>query len=65
MGDETLITETRGAVRWLTVNRPARRNAYTGALFERMVAALADADSDPAVLAVVLTGAGDKAFSIH
>mgnify|MGYP005655157563 FL=1 len=63
MGDETLITETRGAVRWLTVNRPARRNAYTGALFDQMIEALAEADSDPSVLAVVLTGAGDKAFS--
>ncbi len=64
MGEvESLIIERRGPVLWMTVNRPERRNAYTGDLFRRMIAVLADAENDSAVLAVVLTGAGDLAFS--
>lgn len=61
--DQTLILERRGPVLWMIVNRPERRNAYTGALFRRMIATLAEAETDSSVLAVVLTGAGDKAFS--
>ena len=61
--DNELILEQRDAVLWMTINRPERRNAYTGLLFRRMSAALAEADEDPAVRAVVLTGAGDRAFS--
>jgi enoyl-CoA hydratase/carnithine racemase len=61
--DQTLILERRGPVLWMIVNRPERRNAYTGAFFHRMIATLAEAETDPSVLAVVLTGAGDKAFS--
>ena len=63
MEDDILLVEQRGAVCWLSVNRPARRNAYNGVLFSRMVDALAAAEADPEVLAVVLTGVGDKAFS--
>jgi len=60
---EPLIVERRGAALWMIVNRPERRNAFNGLVFDRMVAALAEAENDPAVLAAVLTGAGDKAFS--
>lgn len=46
----------------VTLNRPTRRNALSGALIAALRAALAEADADPAVRAIVLTGAGDKAF---
>jgi len=63
MAEDELILERRDAVLWMIVNRPERRNAYTKDLFQRMADALAAAEDDPAVLAVVLTGVGDKAFS--
>ncbi len=50
-----------GAVRTLTLHRPAARNALTAALIADLGAALAAADADPSVAVVVLTGA-DPAF---
>jgi enoyl-CoA hydratase/carnithine racemase len=56
-----LRTDDRGAVRVLIMNRPQARNALSTELFEALHAALLEADLDPAVRAVVLTGA-DPAF---
>jgi enoyl-CoA hydratase len=50
-----------GPVRILTMNRPAQRNALSPDLIGALHAALREADDDPAVRAVVLTGA-DPAF---
>ena len=50
-------------VRRITINRPERRNALSGEVIALLRAALADARADPAVRVVVLTGAGDRAFS--
>lgn len=63
MARNELILERHDTVLWMTVNRPERRNAYTKDLFRRMADALGDADEDRSILAVVLTGSGDKAFS--
>jgi len=58
----TVLTEDAGdGVRVLTLNRPQRLNAINAALLEDLVAALSAADRDPAVRAIVLTGAG-RAF---
>jgi enoyl-CoA hydratase/carnithine racemase len=46
----------------LTLNRPARRNALSLSLVESLTRALADADQDPELRLIVLTGAGDQAF---
>jgi enoyl-CoA hydratase len=46
----------------LTLNRPDRRNALSIALRKALSEALLDADEDDGVRAVVLTGAGEKAF---
>jgi enoyl-CoA hydratase len=59
--DEVLLVETVGAVRTITLNRPGARNALSAELIARLAAALASADDDPDVAAVVLTGA-DPAF---
>ena len=59
--NETLI-ERRGAVQWITINREARRNAMNDAVTDAIAAGLTAAGADPDVRAVVLTGAGDKAF---
>jgi enoyl-CoA hydratase len=50
-----------GPVRILTLNRPEARNALSRELFEVLYVALSEADDDPSVHAVVLTGA-DPAF---
>jgi len=57
----TLLIEDRGAVRLLTLNRPEKHNALNTALTQALVDALRVAEADPAVNAVVLTGAG-KSF---
>jgi enoyl-CoA hydratase/carnithine racemase len=53
-----LLTEDRGAVRILTMNRPDKRNALNNALTEALLEGLRAADADDAVNAIVLTGAG-------
>ncbi len=52
----------RGPVLWLTINRPERRNAISPAVLAGLTEALTRANQDRAVRAIVLTGAGDKAF---
>ncbi len=51
-----------GAAR-ITINRPQRLNAFTDHTMEEMSAGLDDASHDKTIGVVVLTGAGDKAFS--
>jgi enoyl-CoA hydratase len=60
-GDE-LIVERRGAVVWITFNRPQARNALTWNMYSRLEAACHEVNADPTVRAVVLTGAGGQAF---
>ena len=57
-----LATDLRGPVLWLTITREARRNAMSPAVLQGIAAGLDRAESDRAIRAVVLTGAGDKAF---
>lgn len=53
-----LTTTTDDGVHVLTLNRPTQRNALDTALVEQVLQALRRADADPAVRAVVITGAG-------
>ncbi len=55
---DTVLTETRGEVRVLTMNRPERLNAWTPHMGNELVAAIEEADADPDIGAIVLTGAG-------
>ena len=59
--DELLVALENG-VATLTMNRPQRRNALSSAVITDLLAALGRAEQDSAVRAVVLTGAGEKAF---
>lgn len=59
--NELLVADHEG-VRVLTINRPQRRNALSLPLVQAMLEALDAALFDDAVGAIVLTGAGDKAF---
>jgi len=62
MADEVL-RERRGHVELLTINRPEARNAINRATALALSDALDDCERDDDVWVVVLTGAGDKAFS--
>lgn len=59
----TILYETDGPTAWITLNRPEKRNAQSDELRAEMSAALERAGLDPDVHVVVITGAGDRAFS--
>jgi enoyl-CoA hydratase/carnithine racemase len=61
MAGTVISTHLGDGVRQISLNRPARLNAIVPELLDDLVAALADADRDEAVRAVVLTGEG-RAF---
>jgi enoyl-CoA hydratase/carnithine racemase len=56
-----LLSRDAGVLR-ITINRPEQRNAVNDEVLAALRAALDDAAADTSVRAVVLTGAGDKAF---
>jgi crotonobetainyl-CoA hydratase len=58
-----VLTERRGAALLVTINRPERLNVINTAVATALGAALETAEADPQVRALVLTGAGPKAFS--
>lgn len=51
-----------GGVARVAINRPEKYNAFTNQTQDEMFKAFYDASHDPAIGAIVLTGAGDKAF---
>jgi enoyl-CoA hydratase len=59
---EVVRAERRGPVAVLTFNRPDKLNAISSAMLDQLEDRLDQADYDPSVRAVVLTGAGDRAF---
>jgi enoyl-CoA hydratase len=61
MTTDLVLTADHGAVRVLTLNRPASRNALSRDLIRAAYTALTEADADESVHTVVLTGA-DPAF---
>ena len=59
---DVLLRERRGGVELLTLNRPEKRNALNKELLTALADTFAELETDDAVNAIVLTGAGDKAF---
>ena len=55
---EQIRTETRGAVRVVFMNRPDKLNAWTPRMSEELADAIAAANADPEIGAIVLTGEG-------
>lgn len=51
-----IAVETRGAVRIVRLNRPEKKNALTIAMYEDLITAFADANSDDSVRALVVLG---------
>ncbi len=62
MSDEDLLFEIDDHVALITLNRPAKRNAVTAAMSDRLVECLERVRQDPDIRAAILTGAGG-AFS--
>ena len=60
---ELVLCETRGAVALLTLNRPEKLNALNYALVDRLKERLDAIEGAANIRAVILTGAGDRAFS--
>ena len=56
--NEALLTHRDSAVQVLSINNPAARNALTPELFAAVPARLAEAQEDPTIGAIVLTGVG-------
>jgi enoyl-CoA hydratase len=52
-----IIVEKKGAVAWLTLNKPHRKNAMGRQTFIDILAALDDFEKDPAIMVVVIKGA--------
>jgi enoyl-CoA hydratase len=63
MSYEFLLYAVDNRVATLTLNRPDRHNALNQPLVDEIMVAVADADADPAVRVIILTGAGGRAFS--
>jgi enoyl-CoA hydratase/carnithine racemase len=57
-----LSAEQRGPVLWLTITREERRNAMSHGVLAAMAQAISEAQNQRSVRAIVITGAGTKAF---
>ena len=60
---QDIIYEKKDGVASITINRPEKLNAFTANTCKEMVKAFEDAEEDATIGVVVLTGAGDRAFS--
>ncbi|MEP9377723.1 enoyl-CoA hydratase/isomerase family protein [Aquabacter sp. CN5-332] len=63
MAYQNLLYSVDDRVATITFNRPDRHNAFSVALVDEIIAVVAEADADPEVRVLVVTGAGGKSFS--
>jgi enoyl-CoA hydratase len=59
---DDFLVERHGEVVLMTLNRPAKLNAYTPEMYDAMTAAFAEFSTDDSLRVAILTGAGDRAF---
>src|ERR1700710_1061255 len=60
--ESELLYRVDGGVATLTINRPERHNALSWGVITGLRSRVAEAKADSAVRAVVITGAGERAF---
>src|SRR5690349_24450547 len=60
---EDLLYSVEGGIARITFNRPQARNALTFAMYEQMASICEAINQDRSIKALILTGAGDKAFA--
>jgi len=58
-----ILFEVTDDVAWITINRPQVRNAFREQTLDELIEAVKSTREDPSIVAAVITGAGDKAFS--
>ncbi|WP_367714333.1 crotonase/enoyl-CoA hydratase family protein (plasmid) [Nitratireductor sp. GISD-1A_MAKvit] len=63
MSTSTVLLEKRSHVALLTLNRPQKLNALNYATNDRLIELLDQIETDESIQAVILTGAGERAFS--
>lgn len=63
MSEGKLLVEKRGAVGWIVLHQPAKRNAINGAMWRGIAPAMARFDADSEVRCVAIRGAGIENFS--
>ncbi|HYV47990.1 MAG TPA: enoyl-CoA hydratase/isomerase family protein, partial [Myxococcaceae bacterium] len=63
MEDRGVQHRVDGGVAVLTIDRPKQRNALSAEVVQELQRRVLEADADPAVRALVITGAGDRVFS--
>ena len=61
--DPELILDRRDTTLWISFNRPAARNALTFGMYETLAETCANAPTDGSVRAIVISGAGGRAFA--
>lgn len=60
---DDLLVSRQDELILVTINRPQARNAFTFAMYERLASLCATINDDPSVRALIITGAGEQAFS--
>src|SRR6266487_572252 len=63
MSSDKILMKRDGAIGWLTINNPERRNAISLDMWQRMGEVLEAFAADDSVRVVVLRGAGGKSFA--
>lgn len=63
MAYQDLLVEVEDRVGWITINRPDKLNALRENTFAELSRAIDEHDANPDVRVMVITGAGDRAFS--
>jgi len=62
MGYETIIVEKKNRIATLTLNRPPM-NPLSRQMYEELIEASDELDTDPQTKVIIITGAGEKAFA--
>src|SRR5579885_553491 len=63
MSYETLLSEKRLSITYVTINRPEKRNALSRKVVDDLAACFRVIQADEETRVVILTGAGEKAFA--
>ena len=62
MNYEDILYEVRNGAAWITINRPEKMNAFRGKTCDELIHAINRAGYDREIGAIVLAGAGERAF---
>ncbi|MFO7297791.1 MAG: enoyl-CoA hydratase [Proteobacteria bacterium] len=62
-GEQEILYEVRDRIGFVTFNRPQARNALTFGMYDRLAEICSRAPDDGSLAAIVITGAGERAFA--